>query len=134
MTEQPETHTTHAEDALDQLEEEIEHLEHVSRWGRWLGWGAAVVAVVAIVGAVLWTVLGPPPTTSARMAYVPAGSTSIDVSEPRGAATLGAPPSRFAWESVTGRFQYRVRVYVRDTSVPVVEKFVTTPFVELTPE
>jgi hypothetical protein len=66
------------------------------------------------------------------MSYVPAGSTPIDLGEPRG--SLSEPPTRFAWDSVTGRFQYIVKVYVKGTSQPVFERASTAPSFEMAPE
>ena len=45
---------------------------------------------------------------------------------------VASPPSHFAWESVTGRLQYIVRVYVKGTSTPILERMITTSSVELT--
>ncbi len=123
----------HHQDALDHLEEEIKALEGVTRWGRPLHIGAAVIIIAAIVGAIVWWVVSPPPITSARMSYIPATSSPLEVFEPKG-ATLSDPPSRFAWESVTGRLQYVVRVYVKGTRTPVLERMVTSPSIELTPD
>lgn len=121
-----------ADGALDHLEEEIENLEHVSTWGRWFGWGAAIVGIAAVVGAVVWLVASPPPTTSSQQSYAPAGASPLELGEPRGGATLSEAPARLTWESVTGRFQYRLRIFVKGESQPVVERYVTTPYVELT--
>jgi hypothetical protein len=121
----------HHEDALDHLEEEIKSLEGVTRWGRPLHIGVAVIIIAAIVGAIVWWVTSPPPITSARMAYIPATSSPLEVFEPKG-GTLANPPSRLAWESVTGRLQYVVRVYVKGTSTPVLERMVTSASIELT--
>jgi hypothetical protein len=127
-----EVHEAHG-DALDHLEEEIKALEGVTRWGRWVHWGAAVIVLAAVIAAVVWFVASPPPMTSARLSYLPAAGSPIDVVEPKG-ATLAEPPSRFAWESVTGRLQYVVRIYVKGTGNPVLERMVTAPWIELTPD
>jgi hypothetical protein len=122
------------DNALDHLEEEINELESVNPWGRAVRWGAGIIIVVALVTWVVWLVASPPPSSSAsRMSYVPSGVASIDVSEPRG-TTLDEPPARFAWESVTGRFQYIARVYVKGTSEPVVMRATTTAYWDLTPD
>ena len=131
MSQETPVHETH-HDAFDHLEEEIRTLEGVTRFGRPLRIGAAVIVIAAIIGAVVWWVTSPPPITSARMSYIPATSSPIDVVEPKG-ATLADPPSRFAWESVTGRLQYVVRIYVKGTSMPVLERMVTSSSIELTP-
>jgi len=123
----------HHEDALDHLEEEIKSLEGVTRWGRPLHIGAAVIIVAAIVGAIVWWVTAPPPITSARTSYIPASSSPLEVLEPKG-GTLAEPPNRFAWESVTGRLQYILRVYVKGTNTPILERMVTSPSVELSPD
>jgi hypothetical protein len=120
------------QNALDHLEEEIRTLEGVTRFGRPLRIAALVIVIAAIIGAVVWWATSPPPITSARMSYIPATSSPIDVAEPKG-GTLADPPNRFVWESVTGRLQYVVRVYVKGTSVPVLERMVTSSSIELTP-
>jgi len=133
MAQPTEPHHGSIDNALDHLEDEVKALEGVTRWGPWLRWSALVLVLAGIIAAVVWMVASPPPTTSARMSYIPSAAEPIEVSEPRGVA-LKEPPARFAWESVTGRLQYVVRVYVKGTSVPVVERVVTTPSLELTPE
>ena len=130
MAEPAPVHKTH-HDAFDHLEEEIRTLEGVTRFGRPLRIGAAVIVIAAIIGAVVWWVTSPPPITSARMSYIPSTGSPIEVVEPKG-ATLAGPPNRFAWESVTGRLQYIVRVYVKGTSTPVLERMITTSSVDLT--
>lgn len=120
------------QNALDHLEEEIRTLEGVTRFGRPLRIAALVIVIAAIIGAVVWWATSPPPITSSRMSYIPATSSPIDVAEPKG-GTLADPPNHFAWESVTGRLQYVVRVYVKGTSVPVLERMVTSSSIELTP-
>jgi hypothetical protein len=123
----------HHEDALDHLEEEIKNLEGVTRFGRPLRIGALVLFLVAgIAAAVYWVVSPPPVTSSSRKAYVTTTGSPIEVVEPKG-MTFSDPPTRFAWESVTGRLQYVVRVYVKGESNPIVERMVTSPSVELTP-
>jgi hypothetical protein len=123
----------HHEDALDHLEEEIKALEGVTRFGRPLRIGGALIVVAAIVGAIVWWVTSPPPITSARMSYIPATSSPLEVFEPKG-ATLANPPSRFAWESVTGRLQYTMRVYVKGSRTPILERMGTSPSIELSPD
>ena len=122
------------DNALDHLEEEIEALEHVNPWGRAVRWIGGSLIVVAFIAWIVWLVASPPQSSSAsRMSYVPSGVASIDVSEPRG-SSLADPPARLAWESVTGRFQYIVRVYVKGTSEPIMERASTASAFELTPE
>lgn len=127
-------HEPHHEDALDHLEEEIKALEGVTRFGRPLRIAGLVIFLVAAVAAAIWWVASPPPvTSSSRMSYVTTTGSPIEVSEPKG-LTLADPPSRFAWESVTGRLQYVVRIYVKGATTPVLERMVTSPYFELTPE
>lgn len=122
----------HHEDALDHLEEEIKNLEGVTRFGRPLRIGAFVIFVVAAVTGAIWWVSSPPPiTSSSHRSYVATAGSPIEVVEPRG--NLADPPMRFAWESVSGRLQYVVRVYVKGENTPVLERMVTSSFVELTP-
>jgi hypothetical protein len=122
---------THHDIALDHLEEEIKKLEGVTRFGRPLRIGAFVLIVIGVVSAAVWWVMNPS-MSSPRRSYVAMTETPIEGLEPRG-TTLSSPPIRFAWESVTGRLQYVVRIYVKGDAMPVVERMVTTSFVELTP-
>lgn len=118
--------------ALDHLEEEYRTLEGVTPGGRPLRIVGLVLTLAAIVGAIVWFVMNPPPVTSPRTSYVAASGTPIDLMEPK-SGTLAEPPSRFAWEAVTGRLQYVVRVYVKGTNTPVVERMGTAASIELTP-
>jgi hypothetical protein len=127
----PEAHYHH--DAIEELENEIRKLEGVTRFGKPIRIGALVVLLAAIVGAIAWWVVSPPPITSSRFAYIPSAGSPIELAEPKG-TTLSEAPSRFAWESVTGRLQYRVRVYVKGSSTPILERMVTSPSVELLPD
>jgi len=123
----------HHEDAIEHLEEEIRSLEGVTRYGRPIRIGVFVILLVAAVAAIAWWLASPPPITSSRTSYVAATGSPIEVAEPNG-VTLDNPPARFAWESVSGRLQYIVRVYVKGTNTPVLERMVTSPSVELSPE
>ena len=125
----PEVH--HHENAIDHFEEEFKNLEGVTRFGRPLRIGALVILLAGIVAVGVWWVVSPPPVTSSRKAYVTTAGRPIEIEEPKG-RTLADPPSHFAWESVTGRLQYIVRVYVKGTSTPVLERMMTTSSVDLT--
>jgi len=126
----PEVH--HHENAIDHFEEEFKNLEGVTRFGRPIRIGALVILLVGIVAGGVWWVLRDPPVTSSHKAYVTTSGSPIEIEEPKG-RTLDDPPSHFAWESVSGRLQYVVRVYVKGTSTPVVERMITTSEVNLTP-
>ena len=128
----PAPEAPHHENAIDHFEEEFKNLEGVTRFGRPLRIGTLVIVLVGIVAVGVWWVVSPPPiTSSSRKSYVTTTGSPIEVVEPRG--TLADPPTRFAWESVTGRLQYVVRVYVKGENTPIVERMVTTSSVELTP-
>ena len=131
MTQPQETPTSHANDVLDHLEHEIEELEHLSRWKVWAGWIVGVLAAAGIVGAFVWYVVSPPSASPSRMSYLPASSTAIELGEPRG-GTLSQAPARLSWETVSGRLQYRIRIYERGEGAPLVDRFTTEPSVELT--
>jgi len=133
MSQETPNHETPHENAIDHFEEEFRNLEGVTRFGRPVRIAALVIVLVAIVAVGVWWVLSPPPVTSSRRSYGPTTGSLIEVTEPKG-TTLADPPTRFAWESVTGRLQYVVRIYVKGTSVPVLERMVTSPSVELTPD
>ena len=74
-----------------------------------------MILLVGIVAVGVWWVVSPPPVTSSRKAYVTTAGSPIEIEEPKG-RTLDDPPSHFGWESVTGRLQYIVRIYVKGTS------------------
>lgn len=118
--------------AIDHLEEEYRTLEGVTPWGRPLRIAGLVLTLAALVGAIVWYVMSPPPVTSSRTSYVADGGAPIDLLEPKG-GTLGDAPSRFAWEAVTGRLQYVVRIYVKGSNNPVLERMGTTSSIDLTP-
>ena len=122
--------------AIEHLAEEIEEMEHVNPWARAFRWIGGIALLAGFIGWIVWTVASPPSASSLsskKMSYVPAGVTPIDVSEPLG-ATLNGAPVRFAWESVTGRLQYIVRVYPKGDSSPVFERATTVTSLELLPE
>jgi len=122
-----------SDNAIDHLEQEIEELESVNPWGRAVRWAAGIIIVGSVIAWVVWLVASPPGTTSSTMAYVPSGATPIELSQPRG-LTLKESPERYAWETVTGRFQYIARVYVKGTSDPLIERATRTAYFEPTPE
>ena len=126
-THQPGVHT-----ALDHLEEEYRSLEGVTRWGRPLHIGAAVVIAAGVIGAIVWWLVSPVPSSVVQSSYPASTGAPIEVMEPK-RMTLANPPDRFAWESVNGRLQYIVRVYVKGTSTPVFERRATSPAIELSP-
>ena len=128
-TPSPEVH--HHENAIDHFEEEFKNLEGVTRYGRPLRIGALVLFLAGIVAACVWWGVSPLQVTTSRKAYVTTAGSPIEIEEPKG-RTLDDPPSHFEWEAVTGRLQYIVRVYVKGTSTPVLERMITTSSVDLT--
>ena len=111
-------------------------MEHINPWARAIRWIGGIALLAGFVGWLVWTLMSPPSASSLssrKMSYVPSGVTPIDVSEPLG-ATLDGAPVRFAWESVSGRLQYIVRVYVKGAASPVFERATTATSVELLPE
>ena len=101
--------------SIDHLAEEIEEMEHINPWARAFRWIGGLALLASLVGWIVWMLMSPPGASSyssKKMSYLPSGVSAIEVSEPLG-ATLDGAPVRFAWESVTGRLQYIVRVYVK---------------------
>jgi len=133
MSEGMPVHEPHHEDAIEHLQEEIARLEGVTRYGRPLRIAALVIFIVAAVGGLAWFVVSPPPITSGRASATSTTGSPIEMMEPR-PTTLADPPARFAWESVTGRLQYVVRIYVKGSTMPVLEKMTTSSAIELTPD
>jgi hypothetical protein len=132
MSERMPLHEAH-HDAIEHLEEEIAQLEGVTRWSRPLHIAALVVFTLAAVGGLTWLVVRPPPITIGRAAGTVDTGAPIEIMEP-GFATLLDPPARFAWGSVTGKMQYVVRIYVKGSATPVLEKYTTSSAIELTPD
>jgi hypothetical protein len=121
--------------AIEHLAEEIEVMEHVNPWARVLRWVVGLGAGAAFAAWFAWMMMFPASSTggSRPMVYVPADVAPIELREPAG-GTLTDPPVRLAWESVTGRLQYIVRVYEKGVAAPVLEQASTAPSFELTPE
>jgi hypothetical protein len=133
MSEGMPVHEGHHEDAIEHLEEEIARLEGVTRWGRPIRIATLVICLVAAVAGLAWFVVSPPPITSGRASATSSTGSPIELMEPR-PTTLSEPPARFAWESVTGRLQYVVRIYVKGSTSPVLEKLTTNSSIDLTPD
>ena len=133
MTQNTEIPPSHANDVLDHLEHEIEDLEHVSRWKLWVGWIVGVLVAAGVIAAFVFYLVSPPTSRPSHMSYLPASSTSIELEGPRG-ATLSEAPAQLSWETVSGRLQYRVRIYERGEGTPVLDRFTIDPSLELTPE
>jgi hypothetical protein len=122
------------DNAINHLAEEIEQIEHINPWGRAIRWIGGGLLIAAFIAWIAWILTSPPSaTTAAKFSYVPLNVASIDMSEPVG-GTLDQAPVRFAWESVTGRFQYIVRAYEKGVTVPFFERASTASSFELTPE
>jgi len=133
MSEGVSVHQTHHEDAIEHLEDEIKRLEGVTRWGRPLRIATLVIGLVAAIAGLAWFIVSPPPITSGRASAMTSTGSPIELMEPR-PTTLPDPPARFAWESVNGRLQYVVRIYVKGSATPVIEKMTTNSSIELTPD
>ena len=133
MSERMPAHEAHHEDAIEHLEDEIRRLEGVTRWGRPLRIATLVICLVAAVAGMAWFIVSPPPITSGRASATSTTGSPIELMEPR-PTTLAEPPTRFAWESVTGRLQYVVRIYVKGSSTPVLEKMTINSAIELSPD
>jgi hypothetical protein len=127
---QPNEIPTVAEHALDHLEDEIRSLEGAKSWKRRLGWGGLFLIVAAGIALIVWKTVSPPPSA---LSYIPWAPLVIEMTAPP-RVMLDAPPTHFAWDSIAGRYQYLVRVYVKGTSDAFLERVVTSPSMDLTPE
>ncbi len=132
MAQHTEDPQVHHGDAIDHLEEEIMDLEHVNPVGRAVRWIGGTIIVVAVIAWVVWLVASPPSSTSVSRSYTPSNIAGVDLSQPRG--VLDAAPAHFAWDTVTGRLQYVVRIFIQGEGNPVLEKIVTTAYLDLSPD
>jgi hypothetical protein len=98
-----------------------------------VGWIVGVLVAAGVIAAFVFYLVSPPPTRPSRMSYLPSSSTSIELGEPRG-ATLSEAPATLTWETVSGRLQYRIRIYERGEGTPVVDRFTTETSVDLSPQ
>lgn len=119
------------ETSEDRFLHEIEELEHPSGWGPKIRMLIVIVVVVAGVAAGVYVSSG---KRQGRIATPTKGSgVTIETVAPlRG--RLQAPPTRFQWESISGRDHYLFRVTARGEPKPLVERLVRDNKTELTAE
>ena len=119
----------HDETSVERFEHELEALEGVGvkkRWGRWI-FGALILA--GVVAA--FFIFGHP---QKRMGVTAIGGAPVlELSEPRG-GKLAAPPSRFRWESISGRSSYQFKLSLAGSPAPILDKTVKESTLDLTPE
>lgn len=116
---------TSNESPLDHMEQELRELEGEgkSKWWKWL-----FIVGIAVIAVLAYTLTGkqsatPPPAG-------PQEGVAIDMQQPA-TGKLAAAPSRFEWESVSGRYQYRLTVTRMDEKTPLIDKTVKDSHVEL---
>lgn len=114
--------------AVDHMEEEFRALEQQRRpWGLWL----LGIVLLVVAGAAYYGLADR--TKGKRAPGLASSGAIIDLSEPRG-GRLAQPPSRFAWESISGRYDYRFVLNAEGQSVPLVDRAVRQASVDLKPE
>jgi hypothetical protein len=129
QAEKPQDHTPHPEAAIEHMMEEFEELEGESKGRKWLNWivlGFVVVAVVVVFFLI-------PRSEDTGVTASRSGGVVIQLEEPKG-TRFSAPPTRFAWDSVTGRNDYIFRLFVEGAPTPVIERQTKDSFLTLTPE
>jgi len=113
--------------ALEHMEEEFRALEEPRRpWGLWVG-GAILVAAA---GAAYYFLADRSPRPTRALA---ATGAIIEISAPRGGRLAQAPPG-FAWESISGRHDYRFVLTAEGQATPLVDRAVRNTSIELKPE
>jgi len=115
----------------ERMQHEIEELEGGSGWKGVLRWVLIVVVAVGIVAGLYITGGKRPKSTPTFSSRTP--TVIIETEEPpRG--KLASPPSRFRWESVSGRSDYLFRVMAKGVPQPLIERVVRENAAELTPD
>lgn len=116
---------TTTESPLDHMEQELRELEGEgkSKWWKWL-----FIVGIAIVAVLAYTWTGKQSTTPPPAG--PQEGVAIDMPQPA-AGKLSAAPTRFEWESVAGRYQYRLTVTRAEEKTPLIDKTVKDSHLDL---
>jgi len=117
----------HPETALEHMEQEFHDVEGDKAGGKGLRWAIGILGLAAVV-AVFWFF----PSVEKEAPAV-AGGLVIQTLEPRG-GTLAESPAGFRWESITGRYDYVVKVFVEGGATPLLDRQVREPMLRLTQE
>jgi hypothetical protein len=115
--------------ALEHMEEEFRALEQQRRpWGLWIGG----LVLIVVAGAAYF---GLADRTKGKSApgLAATGGAVIELSEPRG-GRLALAPTHFAWESISGRYDYRFVLSAEGESAPLVDRAVKQTSLDLKPE
>jgi len=113
----------------DRLQHDIEELESGSGWRAVVRWLVVIVLALVVVGALYYTASGRKPAPAPRMTST--GSFIIETqAPPRG--KLDTPPTKFKWESISGRTDYMFQILEKGVPKSVVERSVRENSAELT--
>ncbi len=115
--------------ALDHMEEEFRALEKARP--RWVMWVVGILLVGAGAATYYWYANRPP--VKLNRAAVTTTGVVIELSEPR-PGKLDQPPTHFAWESISGRYDYHFVLTVEGSSEPLVDRSVSNTSLDLKPE
>ncbi|HKQ62412.1 MAG TPA: hypothetical protein VJS92_14060 [Candidatus Polarisedimenticolaceae bacterium] len=117
-------------ESIEHMEEEVRELEGIGRprWGLLLS--GLVVAGLVIGSYIVW--MRPAGRASLPPPAVDSG-TPIEVAQPR-PGRFAELPTHYAWESVAGRSDYLFTLTMEGASMPLVQRVVKTPSLDLTPE
>jgi hypothetical protein len=118
------------ETPIDHFGHEIEELEKSGGMGSVLRWVFILVLVAAGVAAIYLT-----SSSGAKRAPVSPGGTGsnvIETFEPRGRLTEA--PTRFRWESISGRKSYLFSLSASGASIPLFQRVTRESAIDLTEE
>jgi hypothetical protein len=128
MPESTEDRPGSADATLDHMLHEVEELEGVGSKAKWVKGGIFLVVLLAVIGAIWWAQKLP-----GEERVVTDEGVRIALVEPAG-GSLAQAPVYFKWQSVTGRYQYVLRIGTAPGQADVLEKFVKKDSVSLTDE
>ena len=119
------------DDPIEHMAEELRELEGLNK-PRWPKILLGIVALAVIGGLYYYYGVYRKPSERSWIATTTSG-VQIELREPRAGKLTGAP-SRLAWESISGRHDYLVKLYLRGERDPLFERATRNSTLDLKPE